>query len=137
MSGAAEPLRRAVLVVDDEIGIRGLLTDVLQDLGYEAIAAAGGAEAIAAARARSEIGLAIVDVNLGEEVGLDVVEELRAVHPGLPIVLSTGLQEGLAQKSMAKQLERARAHGPIELLAKPYRLDQLAALAERLFLQAT
>ena len=70
-----EPVGRPlVLVVDDEEGIRNLLTDILSDLGYETISASDGDAAIAAMRAASRAPtLAIIDLVMPGKGGVETL----------------------------------------------------------------
>lgn len=121
-----------ILVIDDEAGIRSLLRDVFHDLGYETVAAEDGEEAVRQLRAHPDVRLAIVDLSLPGKGGLEVLADLRAVRPGLPAIVSTGYAESLASGAGAAALEGARRAGTVELLAKPYRIDRLAEMVERL-----
>jgi CheY-like chemotaxis protein len=125
-SGDARPL---VLVVDDEAGIRDLLVDVLEDLGYATIAAADGEAAIAAIeRERARVRLAIVDFVLPGRGGLETVRGLRAVVPGLPAIISSGFD---IHDAGGISLEDAAREQGLGLLAKPYKIGVLAAAIER------
>ena len=65
-----------VLVIDDEPGIRELLSRELISLGYDAITAANGQEAIESVR-RQKIRLALCDINLPGMNGFQVLETLQ------------------------------------------------------------
>ncbi len=85
---ASEPV---VLVVDDEIFNRDATGLTLQGLGYRVHTAASSAEALAiAARPEARLDLAILDVHLAGESGLDLAEALRKILPRMPIVFFTG-----------------------------------------------
>ena len=87
-SGCAE----RVLVVEDDVMIRMLIEDMLNELGY-AVAARGrprSHEALAAAKT-ADIDVAILDVNLNGETTGPVAEALAA--RGTPFVFATGYGE--------------------------------------------
>ena len=82
---------RRVLVVEDEIMIRMLLEDMLEDLGFKVTLSAGRLdEAISLAR-EGEFDVAILDVNLDGELVYPVADVLAA--RGLPFAFSTGYGE--------------------------------------------
>ena len=108
-----------ILVVDDEPNIRELIRMRLASLGYEVIAAAGGAEALSEAR-RAVLDLAIVDLKLGpEEDGLKVMEQLFLINPRLPVIILT------AHGSIENAVEAVKK-GAYSYLTKPYKPEELA-----------
>jgi CheY-like chemotaxis protein len=122
----------AILVAEDQETVRALLEDLLADLGYEPVAGGTAADALARFRARPGIRLALIDVSLPDRSGFDLLADLRALAPGLPAILSSGFDIGVTGAVPGAALAAARAAGPIEVLAKPYRIDGLAAAIDRL-----
>jgi CheY-like chemotaxis protein len=86
-----------ILVVEDEIMIRLLLEDMLDDLGYTIAAAVGRIdEAVKIART-GEFDIAILDVNLNGQTVSPVAEILE--ERGVPFVFATGYGErGLPER---------------------------------------
>jgi CheY-like chemotaxis protein len=103
-----------VLLVEDEVMLRMLLEDMVEDLGYALAGSAGSEhEAMQLIAAGTAIDAAIVDVNLGGVPSFPIADELRARQ--VPFLFSTGYgAEGLP--------ERFR---DIPLLGKPYRRDDI------------
>jgi signal transduction histidine kinase/ActR/RegA family two-component response regulator len=116
---------RVVLFVDDEEQVRRVAQQILGSLGYQAIIAGGGREALEVLRERgAEIDLVVTDLSMPEVGGLEVVAAARALRPRLPILLSTAYPDALTP-------ERAAAAGVTSILLKPYRRSALArALAQ-------
>ncbi|MFA5963196.1 MAG: PAS domain-containing protein [Sphingomonas sp.] len=115
-----------VLVVEDEPAVRMLVTDLLDELGCAAIEAGDGAEGVAVLRSDRRIDLLITDVGLpGGMNGRQVADAARAARPGLPVLFITGFAENAVV-----------GDGPLEagmeLLAKPFTIDALAARITRL-----
>jgi DNA-binding response OmpR family regulator len=77
-----------LLVVDDEDHIRKLYKDFFSREGYNVITVATGEEALAAAD-NEGLDLIVLDIELEEESGLNVMKQLKERHPELPIVLNT------------------------------------------------
>jgi len=109
---------KRVLVVEDELMIRLLLQDMLDDLGHTLAGEAGRIdEALTLAR-QGEFDVAILDVNLNGQPISPVVEVL--VARGLPFVFATGYgQRGVPE-----------AYRTTPTLQKPFQADALAQAIE-------
>src|SRR5262245_36814034 len=78
-----------LLVVDDDALIRRSLAEVLRLEGYQVLEASTGAEAIRIVGAHAP-NLVVTDFNMPEVDGLQLLRELRARKPDLPVILVTG-----------------------------------------------
>jgi PAS domain S-box-containing protein len=78
-----------ILLVEDDLSVGAGLEKLLNSEGYEATWVRTAGEACGAAR-RTRTQVAIIDVNLPDGNGVDLIPLLRAEHENLPIVLSTG-----------------------------------------------
>lgn len=85
---ALAPLR--VLIVDDEDLVRRGTAEMLNHLGHRVIEAAGGAEAIKLLTANPGIEVVVTDYKMPHMDGADLVERIRALRPGLPILMISG-----------------------------------------------
>ena len=112
-----------ILIIDDETNIRRTLGIALGTMGHEADEAASSADAIALVERRT-FDLALVDLRLGRESGLDLLETLRAVQPRLAGVVIT------AHASVDSAVEAMR-RGALDYLPKPFTPDQVRAVLER------
>lgn len=94
--GAAAPQLDVVLVVEDEPFARMYATQLFEDQGYAVIETETAEEALAALKARPEVGLLFTDVRLpGELSGLALAGQARALRPNLPILLTSGYAQPL------------------------------------------
>jgi PAS domain S-box-containing protein len=105
-----------VLLVEDDESVGTGLEELLKIEGYEMTWVRAAGEACEAAR-RTRPHVAIIDVNLPDGNGVDLIPLLRAEHNDLPVVLSTGHVE-LDVKSVQRR---------VFSLMKPYELDDLLA----------
>lgn len=103
-----------ILLVEDDLSVGTGLEELLNSHGYEATWVKTAREACAAAR-RTQPHVAIIDVNLPDGSGIDLVPLLRAEHKNLPIVLSTGHVELNLGTNQDRMLS----------LMKPYQLCEL------------
>jgi two-component system nitrogen regulation response regulator GlnG len=110
-----------VLIVDDEPSVVSLVTRSLQKLeGYEVLAAESGEEA-RAMLAEGGIDVAIFDVLLPGESGLDLMETVKQVDSKLPVIFITG--GGTAGNAI-----EAMKAGAFDYLSKPLDVAELRTL---------
>jgi CheY-like chemotaxis protein len=123
---AARPL---ILIVDDEPTIRALLADILGELGYEVLSAETGEAAVPLFERRAgEVALAIVDLVLPGQSGLETVRALRARRSALPAIISTGYEDTRPREGRTlREIARIEGFGVLE---KPYKVDALASAVE-------
>jgi signal transduction histidine kinase/CheY-like chemotaxis protein len=110
-----------VLVVDDEFLLRMLIVDTLAEGGLQAEEVGSFEEAIAKIPSiRDSLAAAIIDVGLPDRPGDELVAPLRAMRPGLPVILATGYASEAVRQRFAQDV-RTR------IMAKPF--DPAALLA--------
>jgi signal transduction histidine kinase/CheY-like chemotaxis protein len=110
-----------ILVVEDEDLIQMLLSAQLEDLGFDAEITGSAAAAMSKlALLQGEFAAAIVDLGLPDAKGNSLVNEIRALYPRLPIVISSGYDQATLQTQFA-------AEQNIEFLSKPFTAEQLEA----------
>jgi two-component system chemotaxis response regulator CheY len=66
------------MVVDDSRAMRGLLARILKEIGFEVSEAAHGAQALEILRSGARIDLALVDCNMPDMDGFELVRNIRA-----------------------------------------------------------
>lgn len=109
----------AVLLVEDDERISEPLIRVLRAEGLDVTHVADGASALDAVEA-STPDLVMLDLTLPDIDGLDVCRRLRAVHPGLPIIMLTARAEEM-------DVIVGLGAGADDYVAKPFRLAELVA----------
>jgi excisionase family DNA binding protein len=120
-----EGVGRRVLVVDDEEGIRALLTKTLELAEYEAQAVSNGRAGLELLR-REPWDLLIADLRMPEMDGLSLIREARRLHPRLPVIIVTGY-------SSESSAIHAVNLGVVGYLVKPFRIPHvLSAVAKAL-----
>jgi CheY-like chemotaxis protein len=108
-----------VLVVEDEPVVRGLIVEVLNDLGYAALEAADGPQGLEMLRGKRRIDLLITDIGLPGLNGRQVADAGRVLRPGLKVLFMTGYAENAAFASGF--LEPGMA-----MITKPFAMEALA-----------
>ena len=108
-----------ILVVDDDSSVRATIARALAALGYAVREASDGARALEIVREEA-LSLVILDYIMPGMDGAEVARRIGDIDPDLPIVFSTG--------HAALRTLRAAAGEDIEVLEKPFTLDELDAL---------
>lgn len=111
--------QRTVLVVEDDLLIRLMLVEALQDDGYAVTQAANVLEAVAAVGRNPSFDALVTDVDMpGNLTGLDLAEMVSSVSPRTKIVIVSG-------RDVSDDV------GPLWVfMPKPYSLDQLLNLLD-------
>jgi DNA-binding NtrC family response regulator len=115
------------LVVDDDALIRRSLAEMLRGEGYRVSEASTGAEALKVF-AQAAPDLVVTDFNMPEVDGLQLLRELRARKPDLPVILVTGY-------GTVEQAVEAMKAGAYDYVSKPI-LDDEMKLAIRRAMEA-
>jgi signal transduction histidine kinase/ActR/RegA family two-component response regulator len=126
-SGIAEPAtdtgapKTTVLVVDDEAGIRSLLSKVFLREGYEVLEAVQGRDGLDLARSyQGKIDLLLTDVVMPTMNGIELAQSVHAIRPSTKILLISGYMGG-----SAREFEKLPAG--TAFLQKPFTLNALLA----------
>jgi PAS domain S-box-containing protein len=117
--------RGLVLLVDDEPMLRKMARIMLERLGYEAITAADGVEALEVFRARQDyVQCVLLDLTMPLMDGWETLAVLRALRPDLPVILVSGYDE-------TNVMQGHHPERPQAFLHKPYRMKGLEAALEK------
>ena len=115
---ATQPAGGSVFLVEDEVMIRMMVADMLEELGYKIAAEAGDiAEAMRLAQS-TEFDFAILDVNVNGKVISPVADVIKA--KGRPFIIATGY----GSSGLPEQYRDRPA------LQKPFQLDALGRTIE-------
>ena len=114
--------RPVVLVVDDEPAIRLLCRVNLELEGYE-VREAGSLAAARAALAAGDVAVVLLDVHIGFEDGVELLEELVGAEPPRP---------GVAVVSGSTDVRLAEYRRADTVLAKPFTIEELTATVRAL-----
>ncbi|MGD9807142.1 MAG: sigma-54-dependent transcriptional regulator [Deferribacterales bacterium] len=106
-----------ILVVDDEQFIRETIERTLTSKGYEVISAVNRAETIERL-ANDDPDLILLDMNLGEESGLDILREIKEADPDILVIIITGY--GTVETAV-----EALKMGAYDYIKKPFKADAI------------
>jgi DNA-binding NtrC family response regulator len=114
-----------LLVVDDDTSIRRIFTDLIRGREGVAVREAGDAEQALSALRDQAFDVAFVDVRMPGTTGMDLLERLRKERPALEVVMMTA--HGTIESAV-----QAMKLGASDYLSKPFRLEQVSLILERL-----
>lgn len=117
-----------VLVVDDELDFREMLTEFLKMCGFSVFVAGDGQEAIEVFD-NNQIDMVIMDLIMPKTWGDQSVRHMRKVRPDLGVIIITG---DWANESLEPLQEEC---GSFTVLRKPFLLDTLLFLIKRVLQQ--
>jgi DNA-binding NtrC family response regulator len=113
----------AILVADDEPGVRESLGEVLRDAGYRVVTAPDGTAALAALEA-NDFSLIVTDLRMPGADGLSILRRARELSPQTIVLIMT------AHASVDTAVEALRA-GALDYVLKPVLFDDLLAKVAR------
>jgi signal transduction histidine kinase/CheY-like chemotaxis protein len=124
IESASAAHRGKTLVVEDQTEVRSQIADALIEKGYTVVEAGDGTAGLRVLESGEPLDLLITDVGLPGLSGIRLAEAARAWRPDLPILVITGY--------VGRSLETLRLAPNIEVLRKPFTLEELAARAQAL-----
>ena len=114
----------AVLIAEDEPGVRESLAEVLRDAGYAVDTAPDGTSALAALEAR-DYAIVVTDIRMPGADGLTVLRRARELSPQTVVLVMT------AHASIETAVEALR-DGAADYVLKPVLFEDLLAKVERI-----
>jgi PAS domain S-box-containing protein len=122
-SGKLQRLRHGkehILLVDDEEAIVRTTSSLLRSLGYTVTTASTGQEAVEIyTTMHDEIDLIILDMNMPQGSGEEVLEALQEMHSQVHILISSGYADNIIPRDILRQMVDG-------FLPKPYRVEDLS-----------
>ncbi|MDQ1918946.1 hybrid sensor histidine kinase/response regulator [Massilia pseudoviolaceinigra] len=119
MDAIAPGLDKA-LIVDDQPDVLDMTVAIFQSLGYDALAANSGEEAMDLLRQHADIKVLFTDVVMPDMDGVALAQAARKLVPQINILLTSGYMSGPLRERFGDAL------GQFDLIVKPYRLADVA-----------
>ena len=110
-----------ILIIDDEVQVRGMLREAFKEGGYEVMEAQDGAEGMKEIK-KAPVALVVMDILMPEREGLETIRALRLECPDVKIVAYSG---GLARAPNLDVLFLASKAGAHRTFHKPFHLHEL------------
>lgn len=115
---------KRALIVDDEAVLRSSLFKALSQRGFQVMTAARCDEAKLLAQADFSIDVAVIDLNLPDGNGLQLMSQIKNLHPNCAVLILTGFGD-------IETAVKATQQGAYHFISKPFNLDELIGLVEK------
>lgn len=115
-------MKTTIMIVDDDLDVRQSIMDVFGDEGYEVFGAAGGQEALKIVN-QENIDLIFLDIWMPDLDGMQVLQQLKEVHPEIPVVMISG--HGTIETAV-----QSTKLGAFDFIEKPVSLEKLVITAK-------
>ncbi|MEG2029516.1 MAG: PAS domain S-box protein [Janthinobacterium sp.] len=120
LSGVVTGGTETVLVVEDDVGVRTTVVDMLGALGYTVLKAEDGESALAVIGSGAQIDLLFTDVIMpGPVSSTEMARQARELQPDIAVLFTSGYAQDII-------VHEGRLDTGVELLSKPYRREELA-----------
>jgi len=106
-----------ILIVDDELNMRLVLSAMLKKEGYEVASASDGREALQILKS-SKIAVVVTDLKMPDIDGMELLNHISEQHPEIPVIMIT------AHGTVATAVE-ALKKGALDYITKPFDIDEL------------
>jgi DNA-binding NtrC family response regulator len=114
---ASKGTRASILVVDDNQGIRTLLSALLSMMGFQVTQAADGDEALDLI-SRKKFGVVFTDFQMPGMDGFALASNIKSSSPKTPVIMITGSSKRVVQEKMRKECVDS-------VLFKPFKLEDI------------
>ena len=116
-------MKAKVLIVDDESQFRDLLKAILEDADY-VVAEAENAAALKKSFSKDAPDLVLLDLNLPDDKGLDLLPQIKKVWPDTEVIVVTG-------EATFEAAVQATKRGAFHFINKPFVTQALLVTLER------
>lgn len=119
-------MSKTVLVVDDSVSMRQMVTFTLKGAGFEVVEAGDGKEAVAQLNGGTKPNLVITDLNMPNMDGISLIKEIRgmAAHKFTPVLM-------LTTESADDKKKEGQSAGATGWIVKPFNPDQMLATIKK------
>lgn len=108
---------KKILIVDDQYGIRLLLSEVFKKEGYQTFIAAEGGEALTIVE-DNKIDIAILDMKMPKMNGIEILKCIKETDRSIKVIMMTAYGE-------IENINEAKKHGILKLFFKPFDIEHL------------
>jgi response regulator RpfG family c-di-GMP phosphodiesterase len=118
-----KPETSRILIVDDELSVRELLTEGLETFGYRTRMAAG-ADAAYRMIQEEQPHLVLSDIDMPGKTGLELLDQVKKLNPDIEVVMVTGVIDADIAINSIRQ-------GATDYVTKPFNLEEVRIVVDR------
>ncbi len=120
-----------ILLIDDEPMVRKMTSSLLNELGYDVITAADGADGLAQyEKYKDKIDLVILDLVMPKASGQECYSSIKKTNPDIKVILLTGFTQ-------RQYLDELLQDGVDGYISKPFRIEDLSKLVSHVIQPCT
>jgi DNA-binding NtrC family response regulator len=108
----------SIIIIDDEPQMLTMLQRILASKGLKSVTYPSAKEALSVLRTNSTIKLALLDINMPEMTGLELLEQIQKITPSLNVIMITGMGD-------MEVAQRCMELGARDFITKPFDLEYL------------
>ena len=112
-------MQNKVLIVDDDTLLGNILTQALKEEGYEVHYQSSTISLIPAVK-EFRPNLMVLDIEIGNQDGINCMNDIQQIAPGLPILI-------ISSHTESAEVKRALQQGAVAYLKKPFETEELCA----------
>jgi DNA-binding NtrC family response regulator len=117
---------KTILIVEDEAGIKDLISEILTNHGYNTISSSNGEDGLRLFKKhRDKVALLISDIRMPMMNGIELYHKVMELEPKLPYICLTGYDIDF-------EAQKLHNDGKIKLLTKPFALKELILMVKKL-----
>jgi DNA-binding NtrC family response regulator len=121
--------KKTILVVEDDKEVLDLLSQILSGMGYAPMKAGSGGQALRIAP-RMRPDLVILDLNLPDCNGMEVLHQLKAMDEAIQVIILTGY-------GSREAVRRAMEIGAFDFLTKPFEVHEICSVVQEALISAS
>ncbi len=115
--------RISILLVDDEVDFRAIISDHLEEKGYQ-VSSVGTAQEAIAAIGEQNFDVALLDIKMPDKDGVDLLRILKGTDPFLEVIMLTG-------HATIETAVQSIKLGALDYVSKPVHLSELEVIISK------
>jgi len=117
--------KKTILIAEDEIILRELLSELLESYGYNVVTASDGKDVISKISSKIIPDILIIDQKMPDLDGITCIKKVKEIYEDLPVILATGSQSDFYEDSNLTNIVN-------RVINKPYNIEEMVSIIREL-----